>query len=209
VSEKIIVTCCSDLHYGPPDNPATDATPGWEKAWNRVPTPKLMLGDMTELLQFRIEELDRCIGTSVEGNHDRGRGPKALWLGDTLFTHGHIFDPWYFKFVEPLLAWIGRFLESIWPNIDIWFNEWLSKRFKTGKYGEAYRYAVKAAAYAKMHGAKQIVFGHLHQRFDDYIDGVHVVCVGCCVNGHMDFVEVEVDLQDYSSLESVRQLLDE
>lgn len=189
--------CCSDLHRGPAGHPATDATPGWAEAWASVDYPtwqefcpgrhdrfKIRLGDMDELIQFGPEDIGELAGTDVYGNHDKDGTCRRgeLRFGNTIFLHGHQFDPWIVRWFGQSVARVAGWLECIWPDIDV----------KAGRYGDRERYIEKAAAYAKKRGATQAVFGHLHQRFEEDRDGVHVVCTGCCCNGHMDFVEVEV-----------------
>jgi len=201
----MIITCCSDLHNGPVGHPATDATPGWRAAWAKVAQPKLRLGDMDELLQFRRNEIGEMAGTDVDGNHDAGScGCQEHWQetsrGRTIFLHGHQFDPWWARLLGRPAAKAARLLEFFWPDADVKLAEWARRKSGLGRHGEADRYARKAAEYAAKHGARQIVFGHLHQRFERWVAvprgnllaEVHVVCTGCCCNGRMDFVEVEV-----------------
>ena len=190
----ITVTACSDLHRGPIWSRANDATPGWAARWAKVLEPKLRLGDMDELWQFTRQEIGELAGTDVAGNHDAS-GPckcKEIRLGDTLFLHGHQFDPWLVRWIGRPVSRLTRYAEYVWPDIDVKVGGWLKRKVRAGRYGDAERYIEKAAAYAKKRGARQIVFGHLHQRFDISRDGVHVVCTGCCCNGRLDFVPVTV-----------------
>ena len=185
---------CSDLHHGPQGDRANDETPGWELVWGLMPEPKLRAGDMDELWQFTAKEIGHLIGTDVAGNHDEANCKvQEVRCGDTIFLHGHQFDPWNsgpLKFVGKWITGLAVFLERrLHRDIDLW----VARRLKRGRGGDADAYAHKAAAYAAARGATQIVFGHLHQRFKVTIDGVRVVCTGCCCNGNMDFVTVEVD----------------
>ena len=206
------VTCCSDLHHGPVGHPANDETPGWAEAWAAVPQPKYRLGDMDELWQFNAEEIGELAWTNVYGNHDRRPRSRAeICINDTIFVHGHQFDPRAIRWLGRPACWLVGRLERWWPDADMRLGAWLQKRFGGGRHGEAEVYARKAAEYAVKRAARQIVFGHLHQRFELMPDGelrsdsgrrgmrwkhlalgVHVVCTGCCCNGRMDFVEVEV-----------------
>ena len=218
----MIVTCCSDLHNGPTGHPATDATPGWLAAWAAVEGEKLRLGDMDELLQFTRSEIQRkarggLASTDVAGNHDMANagynpgGTATAWecwrwrwlellINDTIFLHGHQFDPWWARVLGRPAAKAARVLEFFWPDADVKLAEWARRKSGLGRHGEADAYAQRAAEYAAKRSASQIVFGHLHQRFERWVVvrrgnlllRVHVVCTGCCCNGRMDFVEVEV-----------------
>ena len=187
------VTCCSCLHKGANGHPADDATPGWREAWARVPDPKLCLGDMAELWQFRRDQIPAWVGTDVDGNHDRGlSGKSVIRVGDTFFLHGRQFDSWPIRLLGRPVAWLVGRLEWVWPDADLRLADWFMRTFEGGRHGRKERYARAAARYARWRGARQIVMGHLHRRFDTVVDGVRVVCVGCCCNGRLDFVEVEV-----------------
>jgi hypothetical protein len=194
VALRYTVTVCSDLHHGPEGHPANDETPGWWFLWNVTPDPKLRLGDMDELWQFTREQIGQLVGTDVAGNHDcTNCTTQLIRHGDTIFLHGHQFDPLNsgpLKVIgKAVTGFFGLLEKVIDKDIDIWAEQVLLKR---GRNGNALKYSTKAAAYAKKRGATQIVFGHLHQRFTADVDGIRVVCVGCCCNGSMDFVEVEV-----------------
>jgi len=208
--KRITAWVSSDLHNGPVGHPATDATPGWAEAWASIDAPtwaefwperhdsvKIRLGDMDELAQFSASEIGELVGTDVAGNHD-AKGPCKRWeikLGDTRFMHGSKpFDPWPLRWLGPPVCRVLRVAEWFWPDVDVTAGAWFQRKFRGGRYGERETYVRKAVAYAKKHGDRQIVFGHLHQRFEEDRDGVHVVCTGCCCNGHMDFVPVTVEV---------------
>ena len=185
-------TTCSDLHRGPAGHPATDATPGWAEEWYAITGPTMRLGDMDELLQFSREEIRYLAGTDVDGNHDDGScGRDEMQIGDTLFLHGHRFDPWGARLFERPGGWLLRRLEQRWPDADLWLGRWLVRR-RDKRRAARESYIRKAVKYAKKRGVRQIVFGHLHQRFEVVRDGIRVICTGSCCNGRMDFVEVTV-----------------
>jgi len=189
-------TCCSDLHSGPPGDARTDSTYAWAEAWAKVPEPKLRLGDMSELIQFTRAELDAAgafVPTDVDGNHDRGSsGVRELRIGDTIFVHGDRWDPRVIRWLGRPGCWLVGRLERIWPDADVRLEQWFARRFGGGRHGDAMRYVRQAVAYARERSARQIVFGHLHQRFQLLVDGIRVICTGCCVGGRLDFVTVEV-----------------
>ena len=189
----MIVTCCSDLHRGPVFSKANDATTGWAEAWAKVTGHKFRLGDMDELWQFTEKEIGELAGTDLDGNHDEGSCDwTEVTLGDTVFVHGHIFDPRWMRWVGRPITWAVGKLERIWPDADVKLEAFFQKRYKSGRHGESQKYVRKAAAYARKRGARQIVFGHLHETINQWVGDVHVVCVGCCCNGRLDFVEVDV-----------------
>jgi hypothetical protein len=196
---------CSDLHHGPLDHPANDETPGWrEEYMRRVGMGQRVwcAGDMNELLQFSEVEIGSLVHTDVEGNHDREMGPRELEIygvrGLTLLLHGHQFDPWYCWLFGRPAALVARVLECCGWDVDK--TDFVRAHLHLGRHGAAERYARKAAEYAAKHGAWQIVFGHLHQRFErdvlvwsgGHSQWVHVICTGCCCNGRLDFVEIEL-----------------
>lgn len=187
-------TACSDLHHGMAGHPANDETLNWWQSWPGVPEPKLCLGDMNELIQFTRQQIGELAPTHVDGNHDPGScGKDEVRIGDTIFCHGaKQFDPWSLKWLGPPVTWLVGRLERWWPDADVRLAAWFQRRFHGGRHGEAQRYVKKAAAYARKKGATQIVFGHLHQLINVWVDGVHVVCVGSCCNDRMDFVRVKV-----------------
>jgi hypothetical protein len=191
-----IIWCCSDLHNGPAGDPRTDSTPGWAREWAPVPEGKLRLGDMSELLQFTRAELDAAgafVATDVDGNHDRGScGRRVIRMGDTIFLHGDQFDSRVVRWIGRPVSWLVGRAEFLWPDVDERLEGWFSRTFKSGRHGHAATYVRKAAAYAKRRGARQIVFGHLHDQFRVESNGVQVVCTGCCCGGRLDFVPVEV-----------------
>ena len=188
------ILVCSDLHHGVEGDPANDETPGWWNLWSLMSEPKLRLGDMDELWQFTREEIGELAGTDVAGNHDsEACSVKELRRGDTIFLHWDRFDPLIVKWVGRPVTWAVGKLERVWPDADVALAKWFQKKFKAGRHGNMQRYARMAAAYAKKRGATQIVGGHLHQRFTVTIDGIRVVCAGCCCNGNMDFVTVRVN----------------
>lgn len=192
---NLTITCCSDLHRGPAGHPATDATPGWAEAWSRIRGTKLRLGDMDELLQFTAEEIGALAGTDVDGNHDEGScGRREMRIGDTLFLHGHRFDHWSLRLLGPAVSRLFRRVERWWPDADLKATAWLQKALRGGRHGWREHYIRKATGYATKRGARQIVFGHLHQRFEVVGEGIRVVCTGSCVNGRLDFVPVEVEV---------------
>lgn len=192
-TKPVMITCCSDLHRGPAGHPATDATPGWSVAWARVRGRKLRLGDMDELWQFTGEEIGILAGTDVDGNHDPGScGRAELRIGDALFLHGHRFDPLLVRLAGRPVTWLVGKVERWWPAADTWLGGLLRRHLLGGRRGVQERYVRKAAKYARKRRARQIVFGHLHQRFTLDHDGVLIYCTGCCVNGRMDFVRVGV-----------------
>lgn len=201
------ITVCSDLHKGPAGHPATDATPGWREAWAKVPEPKCRLGDMDELLQFSADEIGELAWTDVSGNHDDIGAvmPERHILGDrglTILLHGHQFDPWWARAFGRPAAKACKLLELVWPDADVRLSAWARRKSGLGRYGNWNTYKTRAAEYAAARGARQIVFGHLHERHEEdvYVEmewgltagPVHVVCTGCCCNGRLDFVEVEV-----------------
>jgi len=140
----------------------------------------------------------------VAGNHDPGTAPAviryAMPYGLTLFLHGHQFDPWWARVLGQPAAKAARVLEFFWPDADVRLARWARRRLGLGRHGQWNVYARRAARYAASQGASRIIFGHLHHRHEawltvarrDYIRSVHVVCTGCCCNGRLDFVEVEV-----------------
>ncbi len=190
-----IYTVCADLHNAPSGHPANDSTPSWWIAWEKVESPKLRLGDMDELWQFSADELD-LVYTDISGNHD-SKGWSVygdmIRRGNTIFLHGHQFDSWLVKLAGRPISWFIGKLEQRWPNVDNLLMMLTRRYLGGGRHGERERYVRLAAAYAKKQGAKQIVFGHLHELFEEVKDGVRVVCVGCCVGGRMDFVEINVE----------------
>ena len=188
-------TVCSDLHNAPLGHPANDSTPGWREAWRKIPPPKLRLGDMDELWQFSIDEI-QPVYTDVNGNHDSRWSSlygDIVKHGNTIFLHGHQFDPWLVKLFGRPIAWIIGKLEKRWPDVDNLLTQWARHYIGGGRYGERERYIQLASDYARKNKATQIVFGHLHELFEEERDGVNVICTGCCVGGRMDFVEVIVE----------------
>ena len=172
---------------------------------SNVQAIKLRFGDMDELLQFTRDQVRPCVGTDVAGNHDPGTAPAvicyAMPYGLTLFLHGHQFDPWWARLLSRPAAKVAKWLECcIGRDADVRLARSVRRRLGLGRHGQWTVYAQRAARYAASRGASRIVFGHLHHRHEawltvarhDYIRSVHVVCTGCCCNGRMDFVEVEV-----------------
>ena len=165
---------------------------------------KLALGDMNELPQFRRRELLELAPTDVEGNHDRWTGPRDLVLetrrGRTLFTHGHCADPWWAKVFGAPAAWAARVLQCIRRDLDRKAVDLVRRTVGLGCYGDAEKYAHRLAERACRLECEQVVFGHLHELFRSCVvvehagrlHRVRVVCTGCCVDGRMDFVDVEV-----------------
>jgi len=197
----ITVPTCADAHQGELGHPANDATPGWRQRWDAIPEPKICAGDMTELIQFPDMPRWQRVPTTIDGNHDRGAcGRRDLIIGDTLWIHGDQLDPWLVKWVGRPITRIIGLVEWFWPDVDVRFGQWCQKHGKGGRYGEFGRYARKAVALAKSRRRadggpiRQVVFGHLHQLAECDLEGVHVVCCGCCCNDHLDIVPITVEV---------------
>lgn len=187
--------CCSDHHGGPEGHPANDSTPGFREVWDATPAPKLRLGDMAEAYQFRRSQIPGWIGTDVAGNHDRRYSDKEVIVrGNTAFTHGYLLgDPLLFRHFERPIVWAVGQLEQHWPDIDLEASKWFQEHLMGGRrMGAAERYIDGAVKMAHRLGVTQVVFGHLHQRFEVEVGAVRVVCIGSCCNGQMDIVPIRV-----------------
>ena len=200
---------CSDVHHGPAGHPACDETPGFLEAKAaieaRLGCAVRVLGDGNELLQFTEAEIGELIPVHVDGNHDRGRGPRWVIVeterGRTMETHGDLFDPAWVHAVEPIACKVARVLEWFSRDADLAVTDWVRRRIGLGRYGTWDDYKVRAARFAARLECDQVVFGHLHELHDEWVwvlgfGYVHVVCTGCCCrtrDGYrMDFVEIEV-----------------
>lgn len=200
---------CSDLHWLAPGDPANDATPGARDEIDRQRARHagrlLALGDMSNLWERPRLHFGLWVWTDVRGNHDEDTGrPLELRIGDTLFCHGHHFlDPRRQRWVgRPLCRVLGR-LERRWPRLDDWLG-WLWHWLRGGRHINRRRAIRKAVKYAKRRGVRQLVFGHLHELIDTWVDGIHVVCCGCCCGGRMDFVRVVVCHDDKSQVSGLK-----
>jgi hypothetical protein len=195
-TDPFVVWATSDIHQGLPGHPANDTTPGFRDEWKWIVEPKLILGDATATIQFPDLPPELIIVPDVAGNHDRCLGaPRSLRIGDTEFLHGDLFDPWVHKVVGRPVTWAVGKLEKKWPNADCVLDSWALKLFvRGGRYGRAQHYLKAAAAYGKARGAKQVVFGHLHELIHNVtVDGIRITCTGCYCNDRRDIVPIVVN----------------
>lgn len=190
----IYVPCCADLHRVRRGHPADDSSREWDTVWAEVDADvKLALGDMTDYWIDPTIPADQRIPTSVAGNHDPHTGaPEEIVIGDTLFCHGHQFDPPLYRRVGLSVARLVGRLERVWPRADVKLAHAAKVLLRGGRYGRWRRYARAAAKRAIERRVRQIVIGHLHESHSAWFGRVLVRSIGPSCNGELTIETVRV-----------------
>ena len=149
--------------------------------------------DPTEYLLYHWHSEDRKVA-ALHGH------ALPLLDPDTLAETGVVteLDPWLDRHLGGLVGRVVGWLERrISADADVVLAGWYRRLHRWlwphagGRHGQWHRYAVPIAEWARRYGFTVVYFGHLHERWEITIGGTRLVCCGSCVNGEMDFVEID------------------
>ncbi len=225
----MICSVISDLHLGVDNSNEFFREEKLTSFLNSIPDRSLVLdGDIFELLKddclsVIIEQWKDLIPllftkalAYVIGNHDRSMANSSfsppqfmgvpvmryLILGDTMFTHGDIFDiannDSNHAVGDTVTGMVGWLAEHVSPQVNILSRE-LEKAIRNiGRYGDPIHYRNSALAFiehfiADWKRPSRIVLGHTHQLdYEKRNDRWEYFNTGCWVNGRTDITRLEI-----------------
>ncbi len=181
----------------------------------------IFVGDILELLQFTLEEVEaeypellellfRKARVYVVGNHDKAMlvfreyrevpVVEKLIVKNTLIMHLHQFDWVNSKghVLGDFVAKIGGWLEKyVWKDIDIWFSKFERWARQNGRFGSSKAYREASFEFIQnfvYNGTQitQIVGGHSHKLDKAELNGFKYFNCGTWTNGKQDSIEINV-----------------